>query len=187
MGVLFVGWGPRPWGPNSAATCSALVPAGPFNSSSQPGQVRRCVARCGAVRLRAAAGRSVRAARGTAEPAPGWPPASLPPAARRRRSAGARGHPGTWRPRVPSGKGKSVSGRGAARAASPARAAARGGTAGHRAAQPAARQAPAETQPGDRGWRPAEGEGTERARDPWAAHGAGGGRSEALAGDGKCS
>lgn len=95
-----------------ATHLASSAPAGPFNSSSLRGQVRRCVARCGAVRLRAAAGRSVRAARGTAESAPGWPPAPR----RHHRHRPLSGFCLCWLPPrnmealVPICKGKSVSG-----------------------------------------------------------------------------
>lgn len=70
------------------------------------------MARCGAVRLRAAAGRSVRAARGTAESAPGWPPAPR----RHHRHRPLLGFCRPWlsprnmEARIPICKGKSVSG-----------------------------------------------------------------------------
>lgn len=47
---------------------------------------------------------------------------------------------------------------------------------------------PARAGAGEGGWRPAEGENTERARGPSGQCGArGGGRREKLVGDGKCS
>lgn len=101
------------------------------------------------MRLRAAAGRSLRAARGTAEPAPGGRPHSAAASLRHRGSASACGHPETWRLRVPIRKGKSVSGHWAACAAPPVPAAALRGAAGHRATEPAAPQARADCQAGE--------------------------------------
>ncbi|XFF98669.1 hypothetical protein AB1E19_002294 [Capra hircus] len=69
------------------------VNGGSPDTEEQLQKVRRCVARCGAVRLRAAAGCSVLAARGTAEPAPAGRP-----------HAASCSHPETWRLRVPIGK-----------------------------------------------------------------------------------
>lgn len=112
----------------------ALVPAGPFNSSSLPGQVRRCVARCGCGRRP-----------GARYAPPAGLQSGLP--AGRPHPATACGRPETWRLRVPIRKGKSVSGRSAARAAFPAPAPK--GAAGHPAAQPAARRARAESGAGE--------------------------------------
>lgn len=166
----------------------ALVPAGPFNSSSLPGQVRRCVARCGCGRRP-----------GARYAPPAGLQSGLP--AGRPHPATACGRPETWRLRVPIRKGKSVSGRSAARAAFPAPAPK--GAAGHPAAQPAARRARAESGAGEPvrttaawldlggrggGWRSVEDEGTEWAQGPSVLCVArGGGRREELAGDGKCS
>lgn len=114
-GGAFLWGGGRGRGLSPAASAAAAAgarpavpaPAGPFNSSSRPGQVRRCVA----VRLRAAAG------------APYAPPAGLQsrlPAGRPHRTApaaAAAAVPGTWRLREPVRKGNAGSGRRAARAA----------------------------------------------------------------------